>query len=143
MTVLGIDMSNDNIQALRAQERKYIPVVLTKEEVIKIIDNSTGIYNLVIFLMYGYGLRMSEVLNLRVKDIDFGLNKVYVWDSKSLKDKTIPLPLKKRLKGEVESVEKFTNKIYLMDMVVCICHLLMKENIQIQNLKPSGNLYFQ
>jgi site-specific recombinase XerD len=57
--VLSIDMSNDNIQALRAQERKHIPVVLTKEEVIKIIDNSTGIYNLVIFLMYGCGLRMN------------------------------------------------------------------------------------
>ena len=106
--VLGIDMSNDNIQALRAQERKHIPVVLTKEEVIKVIDNSTGIYNLVIFLMYGCGLRMSEVLNLRVKDIDFGFNKVYIWDSKSLKDRTIPLPLKlkERLKGQIESVEK-------------------------------------
>ena len=44
--------------------------------------------------MYGCGLRMSEVLNVRVKDIDFGFDKVYIWDSKSLKDRTIPLPLK-------------------------------------------------
>jgi site-specific recombinase XerD len=58
--------------------------------------------------MYGCGLRMSEVLNLRVKDIDFGFDKVYVWDSKSLKDRTIPLPLilKERLKRQMESVEK-------------------------------------
>ncbi len=31
--VLGVDMSSENIQALRAQERKHIPVVLTKNEV--------------------------------------------------------------------------------------------------------------
>jgi len=53
-----------------------------------------GIYKLVVTLMYGCGLRMSEVLNVRVKDIDFGFDKVYIWDSKSLKDRTIPLPLK-------------------------------------------------
>ncbi|MFT7860431.1 MAG: hypothetical protein ABXS93_05805 [Sulfurimonas sp.] len=33
--VLGVDMSEWNIQALRAQERKHIPVVLTKDEVLK------------------------------------------------------------------------------------------------------------
>ena len=37
--VFGIDMSSWNIQALRAQERKHIPQVLTKEEVKKVIDN--------------------------------------------------------------------------------------------------------
>jgi hypothetical protein len=36
--VLGIDMSSWNIQALRAKERKRIPVVLTKEEVKSIIE---------------------------------------------------------------------------------------------------------
>ena len=106
--VLGIDLSNENIQALRAQERKHIPVVLTKDEVMKVIDNTKGIYNLVVFVMYGCGLRMNEVLNLRIKDIDFGFDKIYIWDSKSLKDRTIPLPLKlkERLKLQVEDVEK-------------------------------------
>ena len=41
--VLGIDMSEWNIQALRAQERKHIPVVLTKDEVQKILQNLNGI----------------------------------------------------------------------------------------------------
>ena len=82
--VLGIDMSSWNIQALRAQERKHIPQVLTKDEVKKVIDNLTGTYQLIVFLMYGCGLRMSEALNIRIKDIDFGFEKVYIWDSKSL-----------------------------------------------------------
>ena len=56
--VLGIDMSEWNIQALRAQERKHIPQVLTKDEVKKVIDNLTGTYQLIVYLMYGCGLRM-------------------------------------------------------------------------------------
>jgi len=70
--ILGIDTSKWNIQALRAQERKHIPVVLTKEEVQKVLQNLNGIYELVVTLMYGCGLRMSKVLNIRLKDIDFG-----------------------------------------------------------------------
>ena len=110
--VLGIDMREWNIQALRAKERKHIPQVLTKEEVRKIIDELSGIYQLMVSLMYGCGLRMSEVLNIRIKDIDFGFDKVYIWDSKSLKDRTVPLPqkLKQRLKAQVEYVEQLHAK---------------------------------
>jgi len=104
--VLGIDMSDQNIQALRAQERKHIPVVLTREEVKGVLDNLQGLYGLIVSLMYGCGLRMSEALSLRIKDIDFGFDKVYIWDSKSLKDRTVPLPqkLKQRLEVQVQEV---------------------------------------
>lgn len=56
--------------------------------------------------MYGCGLRMSEAINLRIKDIDFEFDKIYIWDSKSLKDRTIPLPqkLKNKLLDQVEYV---------------------------------------
>ena len=90
--VLGVDMSSWNIQALRAKERKHIPVVLTKKEVQSIIANLDGIYSLIVKVMYGCGLRMSEVLNLRIKDIDFGFDTIYIWESKSPKDRTLPLP---------------------------------------------------
>ena len=110
--VLGIDMSEWNIQALRAQERKHIPVVLTREEVQKVLQNLNGIYKLIVTLMYGCGLRMSEVLNIRIKDVDFGFDKLYIWDSKSLKDRTIPLPakLKNELRVQVERVEDIHKK---------------------------------
>lgn len=104
--VLGVDMSQWNIQALRAQERKHIPVVLTKDEVKSVLQNISIEYSLVVHLMYGCGLRMNEAINLRIKDIDFGFDKIYVWDSKSLKDRTIPLPqkLKTKLQDQVEYV---------------------------------------
>ena len=106
--VLGVDMSEWNIQAFRSQERKHIPVVLTKDEVKKVLQNIPMDYNLLVHLMYGCGLRMNEALNLRVKDIDFGYEKIYVWDSKSLTDRTIPLPkkLKEQLIGQLRLVEK-------------------------------------
>jgi len=66
--VLGIDTSEWNIQALRAQKRKHIPVVLTKDEVKQVLQNLNGVYKLVVTLMYGCGLRMNEVLNVRVKE---------------------------------------------------------------------------
>lgn len=55
---------------------------------------------------------MSEVLNLRIKNIDLGFNKVYIWDSKSLKDRTIPLPLKLRDKilVQIETVKELHEK---------------------------------
>ncbi|MBD3797594.1 MAG: integron integrase [Campylobacterales bacterium] len=110
--VLGVDVSTWNIQALRAQQRKHIPVVLTKDEVQTVILNVQGIYRLIVKLMYGCGLRMSEVQNIRIKDIDFGFDKIYIWDSKSLKDRTLPLPLKIKdeLKIQVEKVKELHQK---------------------------------
>jgi len=110
--VLGIDMSEWNIQALRAQERKRIPVVLTKDEVKLVMENLKGVYKLITMLMYGCGLRMNEVIRLRVKDIDFGFDKVYVWDSKSLKDRVVPLPLKlkQKIAVQIETVSELHEK---------------------------------
>jgi integron integrase len=110
--VLGVDISTWNVQALRAQQRKHIPVVLTKDEVQNIILNMSGIYQLIVKLMYGCGLRMSEVQNIRIKDIDFGFDKIYIWDSKSLKDRTLPLPhkIKDELKIQIEKVKELHQK---------------------------------
>jgi integrase len=110
--VLGIDLKDSNIQALRAQERKHIPVVLTKEEVQKVLLDLTGIYQLIVYLMYGCGLRMSEALSLRIKDVDFGFDKIYIWDSKSLTDRTLPLPqaIKQRLLAQVDYVAQIHKK---------------------------------
>ncbi len=113
--VLGVDVSEWNIQALRAQERKHIPVVLTKEEVAKILQKVALDYSLITYLMYGCGLRMSEALSLRVKDIDFGFDKIYIWDSKSLQDRTIPLPQK--LKAKLEEQVEFVQSLHEQDIL--------------------------
>lgn len=62
--------------------------------------------------MYGCGLRMSEALSLRIKDVDFGFDKIYIWDSKSLTDRTLPLPqaIKQRLLAQVDYVAQIHKK---------------------------------
>jgi len=110
--ILNKSMQDENIQALRAQQKKHIPVVLTIDEVKQIILNVNGIYQVMLKLMYGCGLRMSELLNIRIKDIDFGYDKLYIWDSKSQKDRTVPLPLKIKdeLKIQVQKVKEIHQK---------------------------------
>jgi integron integrase len=110
--VLGVPLKDQNIQALRAQQRVHIPVVLTKDEIGRVLSNLSGVYQFMGYLMYGCGLRMKEVLNLRVKDIDFGFDKIYIWDSKSLKDRTVPLPqkIRQRLQMQVGYVEELHRK---------------------------------
>ena len=113
--ILSIDLKNDNIQALRAKERKHIPVVLSIEKVKTIILNTKGIYQIMLKRMYGCGLRMSELLNLRIKDIDFDFNKVYIYNSKSQKDRTVPLPFK--IKEDIlKQIEKVKN-IHSSDII--------------------------
>jgi integron integrase len=92
--VLKINLTNMNIQAYRAKERKKIPVVLSTKEIKNIITNIIGVNNIIVSLLYGCGLRIKEVLRLRVKDIDFEYNNIYIFDSKSTKDRIVPLPLK-------------------------------------------------
>jgi integron integrase len=92
--VLGVDTTSWNIQAYRAKERKRIPVVLSIDEVKCVLTNITGINHIIVSLLYGCGLRVKEALRLRLKDIDFEYDNIYIYDSKSLKDRVVPLPLK-------------------------------------------------
>lgn len=108
------DMQSENIQALRAKERQHIPVGISIEEVKNIITNTKDIYQTMLKLMYGCGLRMSELLNLRIKDIDFSFNKVYIWNSKSQKDRTVPLPI--NIKEEILIQIRKVKEIHSLDI---------------------------
>jgi len=110
--VLQIDTSTFNIQSLRAKEKSRIPVVLSIEEVKQILTNITGINNIIVSLLYGCGLRIKEALRLRVKDIDFSYDNIYIYDSKSDTDRVVPLPLKlkERLKQQIIRVETIHTK---------------------------------
>ena len=57
------------IQALRAQKPRRLPTVLTKDEVIQVIQCMSGTHQLMTKLLYGSGLRVSECVQLRVKDM--------------------------------------------------------------------------
>ncbi len=74
-----------------ARRRKRIPVVLSRVEVQQILDVIEPKYFLPLALMYGAGLRVGEVVALRVKDVDFSARSIVVWDSKG-RDRCTVLP---------------------------------------------------
>jgi integron integrase len=89
--VLKLEL-NASIDAMRAKRPRYLPTVLTKEEVVEIIRHLSGTYQLLVQLLYGSGLRLSEVLQLRVKDVDFAQHQLQIRDSKGMESRVTMLP---------------------------------------------------
>lgn len=92
------------IDAVRAKKSQYIPTVFSKQEISSILDHLRGEYWLMVKIMYGSGLRSGEVLELRVKDIDFVAKRIFVRQAKGKKDRIVPLPdsIVERLKRQIE-----------------------------------------
>lgn len=89
--VLGMAVDGE-LLAVRAKRPKRLPTVLTQEEVRALIRFVTGEVRLLVQLLYGSGLRVSECVRLRVKDIDFEYRNVVVRDGKGQKDRVTVLP---------------------------------------------------
>lgn len=91
---------------VRAKRKPYIPVVLSREEVDRIIALLKHPYRLIISLMYGCGLRISECLSLRVQSFNFDMKILTIHDGKGQKDRTVPLPdaLMEALKAQLNRV---------------------------------------
>jgi integron integrase len=93
------------MQFARARRPPRLPVVLTRDEVRRLIEALEGTYALMARLMYGTGMRLMECLRLRVGDLDFGNALIVVRDGKGGKDRVVPLPrrlvepLKRHLDG--------------------------------------------
>ncbi len=76
----------EGINAQRAKHHKRLPVVLTQEEVKALLAGVKGDAGLAVKLLYGCGLRVAEVLALRVMEVDVGGGKIEVRGGKGDKD---------------------------------------------------------
>lgn len=82
-----------NINAVRAKKKVNIPVVMTREEVARVITLMEGTPQMVAKLLYGSGLRITEALRLRVQDIDDELKHITVRSGKGEKDRVTTFPV--------------------------------------------------
>ena len=82
----------EEIRTLRPRETKRLPTVLSQQEVSKLLSFIRGENKMMAKLLYGSGLRVSECLNLRIKDVDFERSEILVRDSKGNKDRLTMLP---------------------------------------------------
>jgi integrase len=89
--VLGADLPwMADIGRPRIQRR--LPVVLSRDEVAKTLTLMSGEHRLLAHLLYGTGLRITEALQLRIKDLDFEHQAIVVREGKGNKDRVVMLP---------------------------------------------------
>jgi integron integrase len=81
----------------RARKPQRLPVVLSRAEVHRVLEELTGTYRLVGRPLNGAGLRLAEGITLRVKDVDFGRGEITVRRGKGAKDRVTVL--RERLRG--------------------------------------------
>lgn len=77
---------------IRAKRPARLPVVLDRESVSLLLNNLTGVHQLMAKLLYGTGMRLMEVIRLRVKDVDFSYSQIYIRSGKGNKDRVTVLP---------------------------------------------------
>jgi len=89
--VLEKDIDNV-LSAVRARQKRRLPVVLTLKEIQNVFEQLSGKNRLMAMLIYGCGLRLQECLSLRIKDIDIEQGVVIVRSGKGDKDRRTVLP---------------------------------------------------
>lgn len=77
---------------IRAKKPKKLPVVLTRDEVKRLLHHLEEPAWLMASLLYGSGLRLMECLRLRVKDVDFTMRQLTVREGKGAHDRVTMLP---------------------------------------------------
>jgi len=83
---------DQELSAVRAKQRRHLPVVLSIKEIQNIFDQMSGTSRLMAKLIYGGGLRLQECLQLRVKDLDLEQSLLMVRTGKGDKDRRTILP---------------------------------------------------
>lgn len=93
---------------IHAKSKPKIPVVFSREEVVKVINLLEGQKKLAAKLLYGTGMRLHECMSLRILDIDFERNEITIRNGKGAKDRCVMLPqkLKTELKEHIQRVSE-------------------------------------
>lgn len=105
--VLDLPISEE-LEPVKA--KKYIrpPIVMVMSEVQNVFSRMYGLHLLMAKMMYGSGLRIMECIRLRVQDIDFKLNRVYVRGGKGGKDRitVFPKTIQPEMSMQIEKVKR-------------------------------------
>lgn len=80
----------------RAKRGKRLPTVCSRSEIQQLLGHTEGVEGLIVRLLYGTGMRISECLRLRVKDVSFDRNEIIVRGGKGDKDRRVPFPVSLR-----------------------------------------------
>lgn len=105
--VLGVPLSED-ISPIKAKKRQRPPLVLSQNEVKQVFAQMQGLNLLMARLMYGGGLRLMECIRLRVLNLDFERNRLYIYDAKGGKHRSTLFPklIQEEMNNHIHKVRK-------------------------------------
>jgi site-specific recombinase XerD len=99
----------------RPRRKQRFKVLLENEEINKLFYVCTNIkHKCIMGLLYGCGLRIGEVINLKIKDIDINRMGVMIWGAKGDEDREVPLPEKLLIRID-EYLNEYEPKEYLFN----------------------------
>ena len=103
--VLKKDIGDSNNYVIAKRSRK-VPTVFSQDEAKRVIAQLEGRNAIIVKLLYGTGMRISECLQLRIKDVDFDQNLIVVRDGKGEQDRVTMLPesLRDLIKYQIDRV---------------------------------------
>ena len=109
------------VESKRAKVGRNVPVWLTSEEIQSLLKQLTGDWLLLAKIGFGSGLRLMELLRLRVKDVDFANGLIVVRDGKGAKDRVTVLPkgIVEELRNKIEQT-RLVHERDLMDGMGCV-----------------------
>jgi integron integrase len=79
-------------EIVRAKKPRRLPTVLHRDEVRAILERMEGVHSLIARLMYGTGMRVTECISLRIKDVDLARRQIVVRQGKGGKDRVTMAP---------------------------------------------------
>jgi integron integrase len=102
----------DNLK--RAKKRVSLPVVLSENEVKRVLNFMSGKTKMAAEIMYGSGLRISEVIRIRINDLDFDYRQIIVRNGKGSKDRITMMP--EKIVSDVKSQIRAVKRLHTSDL---------------------------
>ena len=131
----GLDKKYDKVSFKRPKSEKKLPQVIDHDHIITQLNKITNLkHKAILSLAYSVGLRVSEVINLKIENIDSGRMLIHIKNGKGRKDRIVPLS-EKVLALLREYFKEHRPKIYLFNGQIgerysaASCNSLIKKHI--------------
>jgi integrase len=137
-------ISLDAFDFKHARIGKRLPVVFSRDHAQDVLSNLQGEFHLMASLLYGSGLRLTECMKLRIKDIDFNLNEIVIRAGKGDNDRRsiLPMLLIPKLKRQKEKAKiKLEENVLVKGFTGVSIPEALERNIQMLLKNWPGNIF--
>ena len=125
---VGLDV---DIEPVKIRKKLTLPVVMTKREVKMVLSHLKGNHLLMARLLYGSGLRLMECLRLRVQNLDFEQNRIYINPLKGGKNRNVIMP--KRIWQDLYNQMENVRKLHTKDLATGYGEAVLQDSIHQKN----------